>query len=148
MGTPKRSQSLRVLSRSFCVAVTVLAGEGVGHAASAYIRVNQVGYSTGATKRAYLMATTAETSGTFAVKNSGGSTVYSAAIGANLGKWGTFSYVYALDFDSVSAAGTYTISVASPIVATSPSFKIDSGTNIYSTPLTNSLFYFETSRDG
>jgi endoglucanase len=82
------------------------------------------------------------------VKNSGGSTVYAAAIGANLGKWGTFSYVYALDFDSVSAAGTYTISVASPIAAASPSFKIDSGTNIYSTPLANSLFYFETSRDG
>jgi endoglucanase len=74
--------------------------------------------------------------------------VYSAAIGANLGKWGTFTYVYALDIDSVSTVGTYTISVASPVAATSPSFKIDSGTNIYSTPLANSLFYYETSRDG
>jgi endoglucanase len=115
---------------------------------SAYIRVNQVGYVTSATKRAYLMATTAETGATFAVKNSGGSTVYSAVIGANLGKWGTFTYVYAVDFDSVSTVGTYTISVASPVAATSPSFKIDSGTNIYSTPLANSLFYYETSRDG
>jgi endoglucanase len=148
MGTLKRSQSLRVLSRILLVAVTVLVGVGVGHAASAYIRVNQVGYATGATKRAYLMATAAETGATFAVKNSGGNTVYSAAIGANLGKWGTFSFVYALDFDSVSTAGTYTLSVASPVAAVSPSFQIDSATNLYSTTLANSLFYYETSRDG
>ena len=148
MGTPNRSQSLRVLSRILSVAVTLLVGVGVGHAASAYIRVNQVGYASGATKRGYLMASAAETGATFAVKNSGGTTVYSAAIGADLGKWGTFSFVYALDFDSVSTVGTYTISVASPIAATSPSFKIDSGTNLYSTPLANSLFYYETSRDG
>ena len=148
MRPQNRNQSLRVLSRILRVAVTVLVGLGVGHAASAYIRVNQVGYATGATKRAYLMATAAETSATFAVKNSGGSIVYSAAIGANLGKWGTFSFVYALDFDSLSTVGTYTISVASPLAATSPSFKIDSGTNLYSTPLANSLFYYETSRDG
>jgi endoglucanase len=133
-----------------CAAATVFVGTDVVLAASnsAYIRVNQVGYVTSATKRAYLMATTAETGATFAVKNSGGSTVYSAVIGANLGKWGTFTYVYAVDFDSVSTVGTYTISVASPVAATSPSFKIDSGTNIYSTPLANSLFYYETSRDG
>ena len=148
MGTPNRSQSLGVLSRILSVAVTVFVGVGVGHAASAYIRVNQVGYVTSSTKRAYLMATAAETGATFTVKTSGGSTVYSAAIGANLGKWGTFSFVYALDFDSVSTVGTYTISVASPVGATSPSFKIDSGTNIYSTPLANSLFYYESSRDG
>jgi endoglucanase len=148
MGPKNRNQSLRVLSRVLSVAVTVLVGVGVVHGASAYIRVNQIGYATGATKRVYLMATAAETSATFAVKNSGGSIVYSAAIGANLGKWGTFSFVYALDFDSLSTVGTYTISVASPIAATSPSFKIDSGTNLYSTPLANSLFYYETSRDG
>src|SRR6266478_5949664 len=74
MGTLSKYQSLRVLSRVFGVAVTVLVGAGVGHAASAYIRVNQVGYATGATKRAYLMATATETGATFAVKNSGGST--------------------------------------------------------------------------
>jgi hypothetical protein len=65
-----------------------------------------------------------------------------------LGAWGTFGTVYALDFDSVSTAGTYTISVASPIAATSPAFKIDTAANLYATPLANSLFYYETSRDG
>ena len=56
--------------------------------------------------------------------------------------------VYALDFDSVSTAGTYTISVASPIAATSPAFKIDTGANLYATPLANALYYYETRADG
>jgi endoglucanase len=95
------------------------------------------------------MASASETGATFAVKNSGGTTVYSASVGTSLGAWGnTFTSVYALDFDSVSTAGTYTISVASPIAATSPTFKIDTAANVYSTPLANSLYYYETSRDG
>jgi len=115
---------------------------------SAFIRVNQIGYAGSATKRAYLMATGAETGATFAVKNSSGATVYSAPVGTSVGAWGTFTTIYALDFDSVSTAGTYTISVASPIAATSPAFKIDTAANLYGTPLANSLFYYETSRDG
>ncbi len=117
-------------------------------AATAYIRINQVGYTGAATKRAYLMASAAETGATFAVKNSSGTTVYSAAVGSSLGAWGTFPDVYALDFDSVTTAGTYTISVASPITATSPAFKIDTAANLYAAPLANSLYYYETSRDG
>ena len=149
MGLPASGSCKQILSNMFRSGLTILLAAGVSYAAtnSAYIRVNQVGYATAATKRAYLMSTAAETGATFAVK-SGASTVYSAAIGANLGKWGTFSFVYALDFDSLSTTGTYTISVASPVAASSPSFKIDSATNIYSTPLANSLFYYESSRDG
>ncbi len=120
----------------------------MAHGASAYVRVNQVGYSSGTSKRAYLMATGAETGATFALKNSAGTTIYSAPVGASLGAWGTFTNVYALDFDSVSTAGTYTISVASPIAATSPAFKIDTGANLYAIPLANALYYYETSRDG
>jgi hypothetical protein len=56
-----------------------------GGGASAFVRVNQVGYPTGASKRAYLMASAGETGATFAVKNSGGTTVLSGPIGARLG---------------------------------------------------------------
>jgi endoglucanase len=139
--------SSRILGCIFYATTTVLAGVGVAHAASAYIRVNQVGYITSASKRAYLMASGSEAGATFAVKNSSGTTVYSASVGSSIGTWGSFT-VYGLDFDSVSTVGTYTISVTSPIAATSPTFKIDSGTNLFGTPLANSLFYYETSRDG
>src|SRR5260370_5664390 len=94
------------------------------------------------------MASAAETGATFGVKSCGGTSVYSASVGTSHGTWGTFACVYALDFDSVSTAGTYTISVASPIAATSPAFKIDTAANLYATPLANSLYYYETSRDG
>src|SRR5882762_6613180 len=139
--------AVRIVSHHFLVALVVIATAHAALAASAYIRVNQIGYIGSATKRAYLMASAAETGATFAVKNSVGATVYSASVGATVGTWGTFT-VYALDFDSVTTAGTYTISVVSPIAAASPAFKIDTGSNLYSTPLANSLYYFETSRDG
>src|SRR5713226_5109414 len=145
------SASARILSHLLFMALTVLAGADLAHAArgsSAFILVNQVGYVGSSTKRAYLMASGSEAGATFAVKNSSGTTVYSAGVGTSLGAWGTFSSVYALDFDSVSTAGTYTISVTSPIAATSPSFKIDTASTLYTTPLANALYYYETSRDG
>ena len=77
-------------------------------AASAFVRVNQVGYPSGASKRAYLMSTAAETGAMFSIKNQAGATVFGPApVGANLGKWSnTYSNVYALDFDSFITAGT------------------------------------------
>src|SRR5215813_13778785 len=78
---------------------------------SAFVRVNQLGYSS-PTKRAYLMSSGAETGAMFAVKNSSGATVFSGPVGANVGSWSSaYPDVYALDFDAVTAIGTYTISV-------------------------------------
>jgi len=142
------SAHVRILLHLFTTALTVLVGTGLAHAASALIRVNQVGYVSGSGKRAYLMVSGSEAGATFNVKNSSGATVFSAGVGTSVGAWGTFTSVYALDFDSVTTTGTYTISVASPIAATSPSFKIDGASNLYTTPLSNTLFYYETSRDG
>ena len=141
--------SIRRVGRVWCnILTTMLCFVSVAQAASAYVRVNQVGYVSGGSKRAYLMSTAAETGATFSVKNSSGTVVFSAAVGTSMGAWGTFPDVYALDFDSVTKAGTYKIVVTAPVAATSPSFKIDTGSNLYSTPLANSLFYYETSRDG
>ena len=118
-------------------------------AQTAFIRVNQIGYVATANKRAYLMASASETGASFSVKNSSGTTVFSAPIGLNLGSWsGSYPNVYALDFSSVSTAGTYTIAVSTPIAATSPSFRIDTAANLYSTPLANTLYFYENERDG
>ena len=123
---------------------------GAAAAQTAYVRVNQVGYVSGAAKRAYLMASAAETGATFSVKNSSGSTVFGpAAIGANLGSWSNgYADVYALDFDSFTTTGTYTISVSGPIAASSPSFKVDTAANVYTGALSNSLFFYQNERDG
>ena len=72
-----------------------------------------------------------------------------AAIGANLGSWsGSYPNVYALDFNNLVTAGTYTITVSGPIAATSPSFKIDTPTNVYAGALSNALFFYQNERDG
>jgi hypothetical protein len=100
--------------RSSLTSITLLALGTVGFAQTAFLRVNQVGYPSNATKRAYLMTSITETGATFAVVNSSNQTLYSSAIGARVGSWGSFSNVYALDFDGVTTAGTYTIKVTGP----------------------------------
>jgi endoglucanase len=116
---------------------------------SAQVRVNQVGYVSSVPKRAYLMASAAETGATFSVVNSSGATVYSAPIGANLGSWSSaFPNVYALDFGAVIAAGTYTIRVTGPIATTSPAFRIDTGAGVYAGALANTRSFYEVQRDG
>src|SRR5579863_10021411 len=136
--------------RCYVVAVILICAGALPAWGAAYVRVNQVGYVSGASKRAYLMASGTETGATFVIKNSSGSTVFGpTAIGASLGSWSSgYPDVYALDFDSFVTAGTYTISVSGPIAATSPTFVVNSGTSLYSTPLANSLYFYENERDG
>jgi len=135
-------------------AVTALAaGSSVQRAASAvssaFVRVNQVGYPGSAMKRAYLMSGVDESGATFAVRNASGTTIYNAPIGGSLGAWSKdYKFVYPLDFDGVSAGGTYTIQVTGPLAASSPSFAINTGANVYSGALANSLFFYQSERDG
>lgn len=117
-------------------------------AQSSFVRVHQTGYVANAPKRAYLMSSASSSGASFSVLNSNGSPVYSAAIGASQGSWGGFTHVYALDFDTVTSPGIYTISVIGSISSSSPSFPIDTGENLYSTLLENTLYFYENERDG
>ena len=123
----------------------------LAQAQSAYVRVNQVGYEAASPPfRAYLMSTAAETGATFNVLTASGQPAYSAPIGALLGKWSgpTLTYsVYALDF-TVPAANGYTISVTGPVAAVSPAFPVEDPATLYPGLLLNTLFFYETERDG
>ncbi len=120
-----------------------------GGTPTAFVRVNQVGYVATATKRAYLIASGVETGATFSVRN-GSTSVFTGSIGADLGSWSnTYSHVYALDFDAVTAPGSaYTIEVTGPIAASSPTFRVDTGANLYAGAIANSLNYYQVQRDG
>jgi len=150
--------SLSMRARGGALALVLVAATGLGAGylgaapsppPTAFVRVNQVGYPAVAPKRAYLMSSAAQTGATFSVKT-GNTTVFTAAIGDNLGSWSRdYGFVYALNFDSVATAGTYTISVSGgPAAATSPSFAIGSGQNVYATALANALSFYQTERDG
>jgi endoglucanase len=136
-----------VVAGALALALTPLLAKA--QSGTAFIRVNQLGYATTASKRAYLMASAAETGATFSVKNTSGVNVFSAPIGANLGTWSTsYPDVYALDFNSVTTPGTYTIVTSGPIAGSSPSFHIDTATNVYSGALSNALSFYQNERDG
>jgi endoglucanase len=118
----------------------------------AYVRVSQAGYETGhAPFRAYLMTQSAVTDATFQVVDSKGVKADSGHVGALLGTWGhskTVTYnVYALNFN-VPGGDLYTIKVSGPVATTSPAFAVDSSEALYSGLLLNTLFFYETERDG
>src|SRR5260221_9790978 len=56
--------------------------------------------------------------------------------------------VYALDFNSVTTPGTYTIVTSGPIVGSSPGFPIDTAANVYAGALSNALSFYQNERDG
>ena len=121
-------------------------------AESAYVRVNQVGYEAGEpAARAYLMSTAAETGATFKVVGADGSTAYTGSVGALLGTWANSKklvyQVYALDF-AVPWGRSYSISVSGPVSAKSPAFAVDRPDVLYPGLLVNTLFFYETQRDG
>jgi endoglucanase len=116
---------------------------------SAVIRVNQVGYTIDGPKRAYLMSRAIVPPGTFAVIGSTSTAQFSGNIGSDLGAWGRFRHVYAMDFDALSGAGTYIITVGlQSSVISSPAFAVDTASNIFSTPLANALSFYQNERDG
>lgn len=134
------------------VLLVLLAYARPAQGGSAYVRVNQAGYETTETSfRAYLMSTAAESEASFKVINSNDVTAYSGHVGSLLGTWshsGTVTYdVYALDF-KVPGGDLYTISVSGPVDAISPSFAVDCPDALYSGLLLNTLFFYETERDG
>ncbi len=116
---------------------------------SAYVRVNQVGYPSSASKTAYLMASGPENGATFSVRDASGSVVYTGSLGAKQPRWSTrYPYVYALDLSPASAPGDYSIAVDGPIDAASPTFRIDAGAAVYAGPLANALSFYQDERDG
>ena len=121
-------------------------------AQSAFVRVNQAGYEQGEGPfRAYLMSTAAVSGGKFKVVDSHGKMAYEGAVGALMGTWGhsakiTYS-VYALDF-TVPGREIYEIKLEGKPAAVSPRFAVDCPEELYSGLLVNSLFFYETHRDG
>ncbi len=114
------------------------------------VRVDQVGYAAGASKRAYLMTSAARPEASFRVVDSHGATAFVSAVGADQGSWSsTYEHVYALDFNALRSTGTYHIVVSDgSMQLRSPAFRIDSAARLYATAMANSLSFYENERDG
>jgi hypothetical protein len=118
-------------------------------APSAFVRVNQVGYGAQAPKQAYLMASLPETGARFTVVDGRGHAVFSGLVSDRTGSWSAhYPDVYALDFTVAHRTGAFTIDVAGPVPATSPTFRITRAGKLYGPALDNSLSFYQNERDG
>jgi endoglucanase len=143
LGAALSSCTGRPASTSASVSGNIRAGNG-----SAFVRVNQLGYPSSSSKRAFLMANVAESGATFALSDGAGQ-VFAAPVGSDLGSWSPrFTHVYALDFPDVTAPGTYAIAVTGPATAVSAPFRIDTAQNVYAGAIANALGFYRNSRDG
>ena len=115
------------------------------HVANGYVRVNQIGYEAGLPAHAYLM-TRASGNAKFSIIDSSGATAASGSVGALLGTWGHYN-VYPIDF-TLSKHDAYSIVMSNGVSATSPTFRVDTPENLYTTPLANNLYFYENERDG
>ena len=151
--------SLAALCRGLVAIAAAIAGaasslgplaSGAAAAPDSLIRVNQVGYTTSGTKRAYLMSGADAAGTTFSVRRAAdGAVVFSGSVSASLGSWSTlFDHVYALDFDAVQAPGIYTLSLGAGSAVSSLPFAIAPAAGLFATPLANALSYYRNSRDG
>lgn len=119
-------------------------------APSAFVRVDQAGYTTDGAKRAYLMSRRDEAGARFTVlRVPGGEVAYSGVVGSSAGSWSKrFAHVETIDFDALRTPGSYAISIASPTAADSPTFEIAAPAALYAQPLANALSFYENERDG
>ena len=117
---------------------------------SAQLRVDQDGYLPSDTKIAYLMGTEALSGETYKVINSAGATVASGSVTtSSRGSWNSaYPDVYPIDFSSVTAAGTYHVTVAGTEAATSDTFQIESASSLYAPLVGDGVNFFENQRDG
>ena len=116
------------------------------HAADSYVRVNQVGYEVGLSARAYVMTTKSVADARFSITDAAGNAIVSGSLGSQLGTWGKFD-VYPIDF-ILSQTGTYVVSLSHGLTGASAAFRVDSPRQLYATPLTNNLYFYENERDG
>jgi endoglucanase len=136
------------------VVIATLAPPSPGPAAAsstpdAFIRVDQVGYPSSATKIAYLMSGSAMGGDTFAVLNSHGIAAYTGRIGASSGRWNsTYPFVYPITFSSLDRKGTDHVVVRATRVVTSPRFRIGPASTMWTQALANSLSFYQNERDG
>ena len=120
-------------------------------APAAAIRVDQVGYPSGAAKLAEIM-TKARPSGDlhWVLVRAGSCTVAASGVARqNLGSWSKrYGWVWAARFSQVRAPGRYRVGILGDASAASPWFAIGSAARLYARPLANALYFFENERDG
>jgi endoglucanase len=127
------------------LATPALAATRAAPAVPVEVRVNQVGYTSGAQKVAYAMLPRRVASVPFTV-TSGGRVVLRGVSADDLGGWNAaYPAVYELDLSSLRRPGTYQVHAGT---AVSPPFRVAAGQALYGPLTANAVRYFTSERDG
>src|SRR5580704_8028200 len=120
-------------------------------APAAAVRVDQVGYPSGAAKLAEIM-TKARPPGDlhWVLVRAGSCTVAASGVARqNLGSWSKrYGWVWAARFTGVRAPGQYRVGILGDASAASPWFRIGPAAQLYARPLANALSFYQNERDG
>ncbi|WP_158647678.1 glycoside hydrolase family 9 protein [Actinoplanes sp. ATCC 53533] len=115
----------------------------------ALIRLDQVGYASGETKTAVLLAPRAPDGARVTVIDGHGRKVLAPVVGRSRGVWNaTFRDVRPIDLTSLTRPGTYRLRVEGPVTAESPPFRVGNATELFGPLAQNSVQYFQAHRDG
>jgi endoglucanase len=154
---PAGSQVARICAEPSSGAVLTTGSHRTAAAApAAVIRVDQVGYPSGAAKLAEIMTKarpSAELPGgglRWVVVRAGSCTVAATGLARqDLGSWSKrYGWVWAARFTGLRAAGRYRIGILGDASAASPWFTIGPAAQLYARPLANALYFYENERDG
>ncbi len=112
------------------------------------VRVNQVGYATGAPKAAFAMLPAKIAAVRFEVITPYG-VAYRGTSTDDVGSWNSgYQAVYQLGFTGVRTPGQYQVKLLSPASAVSPAFIIADGAQLYRQLVDDAVQYFTSERDG
>ncbi|MFI5934585.1 glycoside hydrolase family 9 protein [Actinoplanes sp. NPDC051494] len=115
----------------------------------ARVRVDQVGYATGESKIAMLLAPRDAGSAEATVVDEDGDDVFTARIDASRGTWNAaFPMIHPVDLSGLDTPGTYRIRVRGAVTAESPPFRIAAGSELFAPLAANAVRYFQAHRDG
>jgi len=120
-------------------------------APAAAIRVDQVGYPTGALKQAEIMTKSKPASALHWVVVQAGSCAVAASGLArpDLGAWSKrYGWVWGAGFSGVHTPGSYRVGILNDPSAASPWFRVGPAAQLYARPLANALSFYQNERDG
>ncbi|MFE2140700.1 glycoside hydrolase family 9 protein [Streptomyces sp. NPDC059456] len=115
----------------------------------AVVRVDQVGYTPGEAKQAYLMTSVPASMASFRVRDASGKEVLKGKAGASTGVWNSrYRAVHTLDLSALTEPGDYQIEVSGPVTATSPTFHIAAAHELFGKLVQDNVRFFQAQRDG
>jgi len=113
------------------------------------VRVNQVGFTVAAPKRAVVMSRVAAGGMPWRVADIQGDTVLTGRLGTALPAWNAnFPYEYDISLAGLTGTGTYRVLVGSSVYAASPLFRVATGHTLYAPLARNALRFYLAQRDG